>query len=189
MTSDERDSVIEHLWPVPANARAMNAYVILDTARDERIYEFIRSSGLQSQCLYSGRIPIELAKVAPYLLRLEKDHPSTEWLIDAGWGESWGIFLHSGSRIDTLRQHFHSFLTVETEDGKRMVFRYYDPRVFRVYLPTCRIGELKTVFGPVRNFILETGDPSFLVNFRLESDRLIGRHHSLIQWATEDLTP
>jgi hypothetical protein len=30
-----------------------------------------------------------------------------------------------------------------------LLFRYYDPRVLRVYLPSCRPSELETVFGPV----------------------------------------
>jgi hypothetical protein len=32
------------------------------------------------------------------------------------------------------------FLRVKDEDG--LVFRFYDPRVMRVYLPTCAAGEL-----------------------------------------------
>jgi hypothetical protein len=189
MTTDARDVVIEKLWPESKPAE-VGVYTILDTARDDRIYDSILSCGLESSCLYSGNIPEDLARVAPYLVRLEKEHPFTESIIEMGWGKSWGIFLCANAGISDLRKHFRSFLTVETEEGTRMVFRYYDPRVFRIYLPTCRLNELKTVFGPVRNFILETADASILVDFRLEADRLMGRQHSLIRIAAgEDLTP
>ena len=36
-----------------------------------------------------------------------------------------------------LRHHLKGFLRVRGESGQKMMFRYYDPRVLRVYLPTC----------------------------------------------------
>ena len=39
--------------------------------------------------------------------------------------------------------------------GERVYFRFYDPRVLRVYLPTCSSSELKGVFGPVGRFVVE----------------------------------
>jgi len=46
-------------------------------------------------------------------------------------------------------------LVVKDERGNRLVFRYYDPRVLRVYLPTCSPSELRTVFGPIECFWAE----------------------------------
>ena len=51
--------------------------------------------------------------------------------------------------LEELRRHFRKFLKVEDPKGKSLIFRYYDPRVLRVYLPTCNAMELQTVFGPV----------------------------------------
>jgi len=54
--------------------------------------------------------------------------------------------------------HLRRFLTVRTEKGKKLLFRFYDPRVLRLYLPTCTSTELNTFFGPVERFVCEGGD-------------------------------
>jgi hypothetical protein len=50
-------------------------------------------------------------------------------------------------------------LLVSDENGKTFYFRFYDPRVLRVYLPTCNAEELDMFFGPVRNFFMENESP------------------------------
>lgn len=57
--------------------------------------------------------------------------------------------------METLRRHFRRLLHVRSEDGEKLYFRYYDPRVLRLYLPSCTSVELKEVFGPVGRFVLE----------------------------------
>jgi hypothetical protein len=52
---------------------------------------------------------------------------------------------------------------VYSPEAKPMYFRYYDPRVLRIYLPTCNAQELATVFGPVTSFVLEDADASTLL--------------------------
>jgi hypothetical protein len=39
-----------------------------------------------------------------------------------------------------------------------MLFRYYDPRVLRSYLPTCTPEELAQVFGPIHSFVMESAE-------------------------------
>ncbi len=36
-----------------------------------------------------------------------------------------------------------------SEQKAPLVFRYYDPRVLRVYLPTCSPAEFARFFGPI----------------------------------------
>jgi hypothetical protein len=62
---------------------------------------------------------------------------------------------------------------VRTEDGTRLIFRYYDPRVLRVYLPTCRPAELETFFGPIDAFLTEGEGSGEMVEFRREQNRLV----------------
>ena len=52
-------------------------------------------------------------------------------------------------------RHFRQFLRVRDEAGREFFFRFYDPRVLRVYLPTCNSEELRTFFGPVELFSME----------------------------------
>ena len=79
--------------------------------------------------------------------------------------KSWGIFLRSEASLEPLQRHLRKFLMVYTEDAKPLYFRYYDPRVFRVYLPTCTEMELKTIFGPVACFLAEGPSENSLIEF------------------------
>jgi len=66
-----------------------------------------------------------------------------------------------------LRHHLRTFLRVRAPDGRVLYFRYYDPRVLRVYLPTCNATELKQVFGPIRRFDMESPDGRAVLSFAL----------------------
>jgi len=152
------NQIINHLWKSTDEGIEPQIYAILDAARDEKIYPMILESGVDFFCLYRGEKAEILADVAPYLLKLERKSTFTERLIKNCWGKSWGIFLESPASLRELRQHFRSFLMVHDEGGKPLYFRFYDPRVLRVYLPTCNSAELKTLFGPVKNFHVEDED-------------------------------
>src|SRR5262249_36003644 len=119
-------------------------YALLDAARGERVYDAVRGCGRPFEPLYDGKLAPELAGVAPYLVELAADHPFTGQLLGEGWGDSWGCFLSAPVDLRGLRRHLRRFLKVRTENRKTLVFRYYDPRVLRLYLPTCTPGELDT---------------------------------------------
>ena len=152
--------VVETLW-----STGEQVYAVLDGARDERTFFMVRASGLPYACLYAGAIPRELAEVAPYLVALERDHPFVEELLEDAWGQSWGIFATGRCDLEPLRRHLRHFMRARREDGKTLVFRYYDPRVLRLYLPTCTDGELTTFFGPLSRFVMEDVDASRVVTF------------------------
>jgi hypothetical protein len=54
---------------------------------------------------------------------------------------------------------------VKDEAGRRLVFRFYDPRVLRVYLPTCRPAETDEFFGPVHEMLMESEDARDILVF------------------------
>ncbi len=55
-----------------------------------------------------------------------------------------------------MRKHFRTFLMVKGSDGESLCFRYYDPRVLSIYLPTTNEEERNTVFGPIKEYYCET---------------------------------
>ena len=95
-----------------------------------------------------------------------------------GWGKSWGIFVRIEDSSN-LRYHLRTFLRVRDESGRNLLFRYYDPRVLRSYLPTCRADELKTVFGPIDTYIAESEDGQSLIEFRFDGSALQERRITL----------
>jgi hypothetical protein len=130
-------------------------YAILDGARDVQIVAKLRAADVPTLCLFDGELHPSLAAAAPYLVALGPEAAFTRSLIAEGWGQAWGVYLISGEPIEALRRHFRRFLRVADERGRTLMFRYYDPRVLRVYLPTCTREELEVVFGPVSSFYLE----------------------------------
>jgi hypothetical protein len=138
-------------------------YAMLDAARGREVYDAILSCGMRYECLYDGKLSDALAEVAPYLVRLRAGHPFTDELLDDGWGKSWGCLVSTPLPIRELRSHLRRFLRVQTEDGKTLLFRFYDPRVLRAYLPTCTSEEIETFMGPVTRYMMEdTGGSSAL---------------------------
>jgi hypothetical protein len=148
-----------------ASEPGMHLYVILDGARDDRVYPNVMLCGLRHTCLYRGELPEVLAAAAPHLVELEMGVAFTKWLLKFGWGQSWGIFFTSTAHIEDLQRHFRRFLKVRSEQGQRLYFRYYDPRVLRAYLPTCNREERDFVFGPVNQFLVESEDGKGLLAF------------------------
>lgn len=147
------------LWPQGDDE---HTYALLDGARDPRVFPFATESSLPSMCLYAGQLAPALARVAPYLVRLPRNAPASLALLEAAWGRAWGVFLRAPVPMVSVHGHFRRLLRVQDERGTRMLFRFYDPRVLRVYLPTCWPGELTRMFGPVESFVMESPEGNVL---------------------------
>lgn len=157
MISDSLRRQIElALWPA-GDSTPGTLWAVLDCARDPRIYRELAVSRLDYQCLYSGDLATELKVVAPHMVELAPRYRFTRTLLDSCWGNSWGIFVRINDGT-TLRHHLRKLSTVLTEDGRKLLFRYYDPRVLRAYLPTCTRDELQQMFGPISHFYAESAD-------------------------------
>jgi hypothetical protein len=153
MTPEQRQQIIKVLWPEGERSKR-GVWAVLDGARDPRIYLALLESRLEFRCLYSGKLPRSLEMAAPQLVELLPNHRLTTRLLDEGWGQAWGVLL----KIDdpsNLRHHLRKFLKVEDEKGRRLLFRFYDPRVLRSYLPTCTPDEREQFFGPIHSFVVE----------------------------------
>jgi len=152
-------------WPQGAQPDAPKVYALLDGARDPHIESLVRSSGAEFSCLYAGELAPSLSAAAPYLLQLDPQQPYTWRLFEEGWGQSWGSFVIAPAHVslDDLRSHFRTLLRVTDPDGNLLVFRFYDPRVLRVYLPTCTAQERAAMFGPASKLIAETSTGNSLI--------------------------
>jgi Domain of unknown function (DUF4123) len=149
-----------------------NTFVVLDGASNHGLLEKLYLLEPEFVCLFRGDLEPDMALVAPYLVRLERGNEFSNWVLSKGWGKHWGIFAVSYSDLRETRNHLRSLLTVYDENGKPLSFRYYDPRVLRLYLPTCNTDELKTFFGPVNCFFLEDEDPERMLRYELTTGGL-----------------
>jgi hypothetical protein len=162
------ESVTEKLF---SEEEDINVYTILDGASVPDLPMALHDHQPEHFCLYRGELEPDIEEVAPYLVRLERDAEFTDWIIEKGWGSHWGIFATARSDIRIMRRHFRTFLRVYDEEARPLLFRYYDPRVLRTYLPTCNETELSTMFGPVIHYFSEDEDKQML-RFELSSGEL-----------------
>ena len=142
-------------------------FVVLDGASVPGLLAKLTELQPVHTCLYRGDIEPDLAEVAPYLVQLEPDAPFTDWVLTEGWGNHWGVFLTARTDFGTVHRHLRKLLIVHDPDGKPLYFRFYDPRVLRVFLPTCEAAELKDMFGAVvESYWFEGDDAGTAEKFR-----------------------
>jgi len=147
-------------------------YAVLDGASIPNLQQLFFEHQVDNVCLYRGELAPDMAEVAPYLAHLSAESSFTHLFLQEGWGNHWGILAISNGNLRTLRMHFRKFLMVYDPNGKPLYFRYYDPRVLRVYLPTCNAEELQTVFGPIGAYVLESETPNVCLRFTYGSEGL-----------------
>ncbi|MFN7993050.1 MAG: DUF4123 domain-containing protein [Bryobacteraceae bacterium] len=167
------------LWP-EGQPGFTKVFAIVDGAQDKRIYGAVDASRQDRCCLFSvdrrwgGQdLPWQLLMNGPYLVELEPGEEFTTFLLRNGWAQNWGIFFRSDTGLQRVRRHFRELLTVRDEKGKKLMFRYYDPRVLRMYLPTCLAGELRTFFGPVGAFVVPGEDPNAAISYQFDGMKLV----------------
>jgi hypothetical protein len=171
--SMDKEAILKALWPSSAqpNQPALSVWGVLDCARDPRIYRALLESRLEFRCLYSGKLDRLLETNAPHLVELFPTNRLIHTWIDEGWGRSWGVFIRIADSSN-LRHHLRKFQTVQDVQGRRLLFRWYDPRVLRAYLPTCTAEELALVFGPVWRWIVESEKGDCVHEFGFDGQRL-----------------
>jgi hypothetical protein len=156
-------------------------FALMDGSRDPRVLKAIVESGLDHECLLSGDLDPALRAAAPHIVRLMYGSLAFEKLIGEAWGQSWGMFVAARVGMRMVRRHLRTFLRVQTSDRRKLLFRYYDPRVLRVFLPTCDPAQLWQIFGPIQRFDMEGADSSQFLRFRIVPEP--GRSLVLRSWS------
>jgi len=155
-------------------APGLRTLAVVDGASCEALLQAIWEHEPQHVCLYRGELTPDLEAAAPHLVELEASSAFTTWLLKEGWGRHWCIFAFAPAEVAfrDVRKHFRTFLMVSDDAGRRIYFRYYDPRVLRAYLPTCTPEEVGQVLGPLAGLGAESEDGSALLRFSLEEGSL-----------------
>ena len=103
-----------------------------------------------------------LKNVAPHLVEFRAGTTFYDWWFEQ-WGNSIGVLVEAPVSLADLRRHFRTLLMVRGPNRKRYYFRSYDPRVLRVFLPSCTPDEVRQFFGPIAAFYCESGDAKELL--------------------------
>jgi len=144
----------------------LKVYAILDRARDNLIGEFVAASSCRHQSLYGGKLAERLEEFGPVLVELKEGNPLTQTLATKGEGQAWGILVLSRFDFDSVRNLLRRLLGVEMPDGGKALFRFYDPRVLRSFLPTCQKEEREIFFGNIiHSYLIESPDEDSQLEF------------------------
>lgn len=147
-------------------------YIVLDAARMGMDMETAKELNPDFKCLYQGKTELELAGVAPFLFTYTSNSEFKQWFEKFSVGNSWGVLFHSHLPFSELYKHCRRFLIVKNDGDQEMYFRFYDPRVLRIFLPSCNRVQLKEFFGPINSFIVEDEDPNSILQFTFDNIRL-----------------
>jgi len=150
-------------------------YAVVDCARDKRVYDLVHDA-LFPMCLFRTEVVSPLGRAAPYLVPVEHAERLIEaWRTD-GLGQSWGLFLSSSEEQSHIRHRLRTFNQAKLPDGRMALFRWWDPRVFRVYLPTCNADHLATLFAGVDHYVCENEDGAGFTIYRNHEGTLVREH-------------
>ncbi len=129
-------------------------YGIIDTAQDDRLYDWVKATP-EHACLFAGKLDPVLERASPYILNLDKAPAFLARWDTEGRGKNWGIKCFSDRPLMAVRRHFRHFLQAKLPDGRVVLFRFYDPRVFSTYLRACSDVELAEWFDAAEEFLIE----------------------------------
>ena len=147
-------------------------YCILDGASVPELPMRLYETRAPNFCLFPGDLEPDMLYVAPFVVQLLPGNSMFDLVLNNGVGKHWGIFARSPHSIREMRRHFESLVRIYDERANSYVFRFYDPRVLRRYLPTCSEEELSAFFGKVESFFAETEDGKELTRYGLEKGAL-----------------
>ncbi len=152
--------------------RQTRLYCVLDGAAVPDLPIKLYDASVPHFCLIPGELTDDVIHTAPYVVGLLPNHDFSSWVLEENFGKNRGIFSHCRHSLTEMRRHFRALMFVHDEHGQPLIFRFYDPRVIRTFLPTCEPDELETFFGKVDSYFVESDDKQSLFGYSIEGGKL-----------------
>jgi hypothetical protein len=131
-------------------------YAVVDGAADARLYDIVAAEREQA-CLYSGDYDDETRKALPWLVAIEENSAIAKLWRAHESGRYWGILLRSALGLAQLRRHLRHFTTARLPDGEIVLFRFWDPRVFDVFVRTETAEQVGGFLEPIEMAVADLG--------------------------------
>ncbi len=149
-------------------------YGVLDLARAPHLYDHVeRLAPMEAQCLFEGRLDPKVIRHCQHLVRLAPNDPLTRLWWTQGWGDNWGMVISSSSDLRTVRRRLRHFTQAKLPSGEGPVlFRFWDPRVFRVYMPEVEAPALADWFKHIDRYVVATEDGKGSIQYFLKDGAL-----------------
>lgn len=107
-------------------------------------------------CLRRGALTPEAELQCAYLVELRAVSPFTDWLLGDATRDhpGWGVLLMSQQAMLPVRQHCRKLCDVHLPDGEQRAWRWHDPEVLQLLLPSLSPGQLDDLFALDQTFVL-----------------------------------
>lgn len=158
----------------------LKTYVVLDAAKMRDRIEEAKRFNPEHECLYKGEAADTLHSVGPWLFSYPKPSLFADWHLANFGNQHWGILIQSSLDFKSIYKHLKKFLLVKTEDGKKLYFRFYDPRVLPTFLETADESQIKLFFGSIDKFIIEKEDRE-ITEYQLVQNQLTEHKSTFFQ--------
>ena len=130
-------------------------YTIVDAAQDSaKIMQLLKYPPRQTAMasLFEGERVEELANVAPYLIEFtQRDNPLLIQLVQQGWQHHWAIYFSYPNGFEAAGDKLRRNLPIKAKDEIGL-FRFYDPRVFNLFIPSFDAKQCREFFGAVSHY-------------------------------------
>jgi len=136
-------------------------YAVIDLAvADQMRPKVLGRLRTEAETLFARNASRKVLEVGPWLVRLSQA-PDIQRSLDALDPElPWGYYVYAAIDIVSLRQTLRRFNLVRLpEDGQEVLFRYWDPRVMRVFLQVANRDQRDKLFEFIDR--IEAPDGSF----------------------------
>lgn len=145
-------------------------FALLDGAMVRQLPDFLDDEDVEYAPLIppANEEPEEITR-ATYLAHVERDSPMVDWLTGPGWGAKWGIWISApaGTELEDLLVHLRELAQVRLPDGRIVFFRFYDPRVWRAFFPTCDLPQHQHLFSLPVFYGCENSDGTALLTDKM----------------------
>jgi len=125
-------------------------YLLLDGAKIENLPGHLyRLEGNPTfEWLYLTTPYKAVFDIGPVLVVLRANSP-LEQMFTAHWQHDAGLMLESDAPMQSLAEHLRSLIHARVSGDVSLLFRFYDPRVLRHWLPALDANERDCKMGPI----------------------------------------
>ena len=136
------------VFTTPWNQENVNVFILLDYADKEKIVSqtIAKWPPHETVSLYIGTKDVDDEGIGPHLIKVTRGGSLLQWFLEEG--ADYGILLFSEGDIELLADHLRPFLECVLPDGRRKMFRFYDPISFYYFIPSLTKEELRLFMGP-----------------------------------------
>lgn len=177
LSTTEKSRLWELLFETESGGEPVRVFVVLDGATVRKLPDYFEDSDIPHFPIVppESDSAVEVTRTA-YLAELERGSAMAEWLATEGWGCHWGIYVTCPESVDPddLLNHLRELSQVRLPDGRIVFFRFYDPRVWRLFMTTCDAQQSGFLFELPIRFGCENEDGSDLLTYGL-SDGAVER--------------